>query len=379
MRRFRALLVSGCCLPIGVAACGTAAPPSGNPVPVELDSELGEHAWPGEQEATRSIAEAITRKVESSFVPGARPARRDAHPRAHGCVRAMFEVDDRLEPEFEHGVFQRGSRYPAWIRFSNGDSDPDRPDGAGDARGMGIKLMEVPGPKLGADEHGTQDFVLIDHPVFFVDDPERYAAFFERLNSPNPLVRAAAPLALGIRGLLIAREIRASRIANPLLARYFTMVPYRLGDDASQRAVKYSARPCNPRENDPDEEAMQDPRFLRKAMRATLEQQDACFEFLVQPRTSTSMSVEHSMIEWNEGEAPFHRVATLTIPKQAFDLPAQDEFCENLSFSPWHARTDQRPLGVVNRVRKVVYDTVSRVRHELDGEQRHEPTGSEAF
>lgn len=83
---------------------------------------------------------------------------------------------------------------------------------------------------------------------------------------------------------------------------------------------------------------MQDPRFLRKAMRATLEQQDACFEFLVQPRTTTSMSVERSMIEWDENESPFQKVATLTIPKQAFDLPAQDEFCANLSFSPWHAR-----------------------------------------
>lgn len=102
--------------------------------------------------------------------------------------------------------------------------------------------------------------------------------------------------------------------------------------------VKCSARPCNPSANEPDDAAMQDPRFLRKAMRATLEQQDACFEFLVQPRTTTSMSVERSMIEWDENESPFQKVATLTIPKQAFDLPAQDEFCANLSFSPWHAR-----------------------------------------
>jgi hypothetical protein len=50
-----------------------------------------------------------------------------------------------------------------------------------------------------------------------------------------------------------------------------------------------------------------------------------CFEFLVQPRTTPSMSVEPSMIEWNEIESPFRKVATLTIPRQAFDLPAQDE------------------------------------------------------
>ena len=362
-----------------MAACATAAPPSGNASPVEFDSELGERPWPGEQEATRAIAEAITQKVESTYVAGSRPARRDAHPKAHGCVRATFEVEDSLERKLAQGVFQPGSRYPAWIRFSNGASDPARPDGAGDARGMAIKLVGVSGPKLVADEHGTQDFVLINHPVFFVDDPHRYAVFFQRLNGSHPLVRLAAPLALGIRGVLIAREIGASRIANPLFERYFTMTPYRLGDDASKLAVKYSARPCSPREGDPDEETTQDPSFLRKAMRAVLEQDEGCFEFLVQPRTSPSMSVEHSMIEWDDGEAPFHKVATITIPKQTFDLPAQDEFCENLSFSPWHARTDQRPLGAVNRVRKVVYDTVSGVRHQLNGAQRQEPTGDETF
>ena len=379
MRWLLALLVAGLCSAIVVAACRTAAPPAGSSLPVDFDAELGEHPWPGEQEATRSIAQAITEKVESTYLPGKRPARRDAHPKAHGCVRAMFEVDDSLAREFAQGVFQPGSRYAAWIRFSNGASDPGRPDGAGDARGMAIKLMGVPGPKLVADEQGTQDFILINHPVFFVDDPQQYAVFFQRLNSSNPIVRFAAPLALGFRGVLIAREIGASRIANPLFERYFSMVPYRLGDDESKLAVKFSARPCIPRENDPDEEAMQDPSFLRKAMRAALEQDDACFEFLVQPRTSASMSVEHSMIEWKESEAPFHKLAIITIPKQTFDLPAQDEFCENLSFSPWHARTDQRPLGVVNRVRRVVYDAISAVRHELNGEQRNEPTSNEAF
>ncbi len=368
------------CLAIEVVACSSAGPlPLSDYAPSEFDAELGEHAWPGEQEATRSIAEAITQKLESTHVAGDRPARRDAHPKAHGCVRAVFDVEAALAPEFAQGVFQPGSRYTAWIRFSNGASDPNRPDGDGDARGMAIKVMGVPGPKLMSDEEHTQDFILINHPVFFLDDPRDYAAFFQRLNSSNPLVRIAAPFALGIRGALIAREIGSSRIANPLFERYFTMVPYRLGDDTSRLAVKYSARPCIARANQPDETSMQDPDFLRNAMRTTLEQGDACFELLVQPRTNPAMDVERSMIEWKESEAPFYKVATLSIPKQSFDLPAQHAFCENLSYSPWHALAEHRPLGVVNRVRKVVYDTISGVRHEHNGARRIEPTGSETF
>lgn len=377
-RNLLARLIVGIGVTILVAGCRTSGPSSDDAVPADFEFDLGERSWPGEREATQAIAQAITAKIEKSYAPRSL-ARRDAHPRAHGCVRARFEVEDSLPPAFAQGVLQPSTRYAAWIRFSNGASDPTRPDGAGDARGMAIKLTGVPGPKLLADEQGTQDFILINHPAFFIDDPQRYAVFFRRLNSSNPLVRLAAPLALGFRGAAMAREIAASQIANPLYARYFSMVPYRLGNEVSKQAVKFSARPCIARDNEPEEEAAKDPTFLRKAMRATLEQDDACFEFLVQPRTSPSMSVERSMIEWKESEAPFHKVATITIPKQSFDLPAQHEFCENLSFSPWHARSEHRPLGVVNRVRRVVYDTISGVRHERNSERRLEPTGNETF
>ncbi len=42
------------------------------------------------------------------------------------------------------------------------------------------------------------------------------------------------------------------------------------------------------------------------------------------------MQVEDAMTEWKETEAPFYQVATLHIPKQSFDTPEQNQFCENL-------------------------------------------------
>ena len=113
--------------------------------------------------------------------------------------------------------------------------------------------------------------------------------------------------------------------------------------------------------------------FLRHAMRDTLSAGPACVEFLVQPRTRNSMSVEDSITEWPEEEAPFYKVATITIPKQNFDTPEQNTFCENLSFSPWHALPDHRPLGSVNRMRKVIYAHISRVRREANGVSLQEP------
>ncbi|MBK6579794.1 MAG: hypothetical protein IPG17_27140 [Sandaracinaceae bacterium] len=79
------------------------------------------------------------------------------------------------------------------------------------------------------------------------------------------------------------------------------------------------------------------------------------------------MSVEDSRTEWTEAAAPFVKVATITIPRQVFTTPAQEAFCEALSFTPWHSLPEHRPLGGVNRVRRVVYESVSEVRHELNG------------
>ncbi len=96
-------------------------------------------------------------------------------------------------------------------------------------------------------------------------------------------------------------------------------------------------------------------------------------EFLIQPRTSTKMLVEDAMTEWKENEAPFYQVATIHIPKQSFDTPEQNQFCENLSFTPWHALPEHKPLGAINRMRKIIYENISRVRHDINSAPRQEP------
>jgi hypothetical protein len=85
--------------------------------------------------------------------------------------------------------------------------------------------------------------------------------------------------------------------------------------------------------------------LLRDVLRNTLQKGDACMELLVQPRTSSSMDVEDSMTEWKEAQAPFYQVATIRIPEQVLTLPIKMSF-EKLSFSPWHALPEHKPLGV---------------------------------
>jgi hypothetical protein len=113
-------------------------------------------------------------------------------------------------------------------------------------------------------------------------------------------------------------------------------------------------------------------------MVAQLAKTGALFDFMVQLRTNpATMPIEDSTIIWDETDAPFVPVAKISIPPQVFDNPEQNAFCENLSFTPWHCVDAHRPLGGINRVRRVVYEHISSLRHALNSVARREPTDFE--
>jgi hypothetical protein len=368
-----------------------------------LDTELGEVLQNNEEQLSPEIADHIAAKIRQKALP----ALRDAHPKMHGCVKAVFRVETNLAPNLAQGAFVPGTSYKAWIRFSNGNEDATRSDAEGDARGMAIKLLEVPGEKILPNERNelTQDFIMINHPVFFIDDPLHYLAL-ERANDAkerlqgalmrlpdakrdsflhvlhekglsglgtllesgaSDLVTALKGIpALSPAGLINFLKMSSSKIASPFETTYWSMVPYRLGDPPQKQKIKFRAKPLPPKEaavkpDNPSRDFLQETMIKQLAPGAGPRQ----FDFEVQVGTP-AMKVEDSIEEWKEGEAPFIKVATITIPEQEFATDARKAFGDRLAFTPWHALPQHRPLGVVNRVRRVVYDTISNLRSELN-------------
>jgi hypothetical protein len=366
----------------------------------EIDAELGEALQENEHQLAQKISDHIAAKIRN----GPLPALRDVHAKAHGCVEATFEVENELQPDLAQGVFVPGRSYKAWIRFSNGSEDAAGADAKGDARGMAVKLLDVSGDKILPEERGarTQDFIMINHPVFFIDDAASYLALerskdafqgdkdeFLRLlrekkvsDLGTVLGKALSDVAaavkehphLGPTSIFNLLKMGSSEIASPLETLYWSMVPYRLGDPPRKLKIKFRARPCLPRTAavKPDNPS---PNFLREAMIKQLSAgtEPRQFDFEVQ-RGMPDMSVENSIVEWSEKDAPFKKVATITILPQEFATPERDKFGEDLSFTPWHALPQHRPLGAVNRIRREVYEQISTLRHELNGTKLHEPT-----
>jgi Catalase len=357
-----------------IPACrGTAAQPADRQSALSGDLET---IPGGENEAIQKITDAIKQVVQKQF-EAEPPARRDVHAKAHGCVKAEFRVlddnekgdNDRLAEDLHIGVFKKSSVFPACIRFSNG-SPKIQKDSKGDARGMAVKLMRVPGAKvLEHDEQATQDFVLISHPVFFVRNADDYVDLSENVLKFFVPVFHWPPVRW--HELQIALAIARKKVTNPLETRYWSMVPSRLG---TAHAVKYSATPCDG-ENDSEPTGDEPADYLRRSMAEFLAKRDGCFYFMVQVRTDpATMPVEDPTVEWNERLAPFKKVARITIPRgQEFDAAEATDFCENLSLTPWHSLEEHRPLGGIQRVRKTVYTEISILRHQLNGKSRQEP------
>lgn len=342
-----------------------------NEAAATADTSIGEALEDGEDALVQRIADAAATQLRDAHAASAdHVARRDAHPKAHGCVTASFTVDPNIPQELRVGTFVPGKKYDAWIRFSNGSKQDDREN---DARGMAIKLLGVDGPRLLSNEAPgahTHDIVLSNHHTFFVSKLGDYVRFMETVaDKGNPLSFFVGwnPLDWHLREGYLAYKFTSQPISSPLTSRYFSVTPYALG----RTAVKYAATPCAGA--DTSGEHADAPDYLASAMKQGLAGGDACFRFAIQKRQG-DMPVEDPTVTWSEDESPFVEVATIRIPRQAFDSDAQKTFCENLSFTPWHATTPHRPLGSTNRARKVVYETTSALRHQLNGVVRAEPT-----
>ncbi|KAF0865364.1 catalase [Pseudomonas sp. LD120] len=300
---------------------------------------------------------------------------RDAHAKAHGCVKAEVQVLKDLSPELRQGVFASpGQTWQATVRLSNGNAYPQF-DSIRDARGMAIKLLDVPGQQLIPTESGRreQDFVMFNHPNFFVSDVAEYQ---QNIAAQADGKKVGAffpgwdPRRWQIRHLFIALATLSPAPASPTQSTYFSVSPYKFGSANAKFRVMPDPGSC-PAYSLPTQN--QDlPNFLRSALTQQLstDRVPACFVLQIQRQDpSRFMPIEDTSIEWKESDAPFETVARMKIPAQDFDTPAQNLACDNQSFNPWFGIEAHRPIGGINRLRKAVYEAVSDYRHSRNAEQ----------
>ena len=290
----------------------------------------------------------------------------DVHVKTHGCAVGEFRVLPNLPPELAQGLFHNERAFSAVVRFSNSASQP-QPDVIPDGRGLAIKVFGVDGDQQASyeDSGRTQDFVMVNHPVFFARNVKDFLRLEKVLVSANdnPLVTVAEgltggdwnPLRWHWREALTAVQIAGHLPAHPASNTYFSMAPIRFG----QYVAKYRVQPAGEVPGtwlDLASRLGTQPDAMRLMLEETLRSQQLLFEFQVQLRTSAeTMPVEDATVEWPESESPYRTVALLLIPRQEINTPHQKSLSQQLTFNVWNAIADHRPLGGINRLRREVY------------------------
>ncbi len=331
-----------------------------------------ETAYPNEERDAKTQAAELVSQIQNDYINKDKRAFRDAHPRGIGCVNARFTIDPNLPSQYRIGVFATpGKSYESLIRFSSATGPAG--DNAKDARGMAVKLFGVPGKKLAVDQPDatTHDFVMFNA-VFPARNANEFAGLVHIKTDPG----SSGKFLLG-NPILRARELKAlwnMTGGNPYNGSSLTemsfssAVPYLLKGPSFESPVKFSARPCATPAKLPLDGGESE---LRNDLQARLNKGEVCYEFAMQfYRENAGLEIEDAMNEWTVAKTPYVKFATITIPTQTFLTDEKLRYCDNLSMSPFHAIAEHRPIGNVNRSRKIIYEILSDFRHKQNGENQ---------
>jgi hypothetical protein len=334
-----------------------------------------EKLFPDEEAYLDSIISSFEKQMQGLWKPGG--FERGGNTKTHGIVRGEFIVHDNLPEKLRRGIYAQPNTYRAWVRFSGPGPyiTPDIDDVG--FMSISIKLMGVPGPKLMDEEKFTLDMFGVSTPTFVTPDTKanaqlqieslKNAQMFYFLNFQRPHI-----LDMIMQSLWIKTQ------SSPFEAPYFSCVPYLLGEG---QAIQYSVWPKSKERTPIPRLPFRPPDdYLRDAMISALDRGDVEFDIRLQLQTDPQlMPIENNAVLWPERLSPRISVATLRLPRQKFNSPAQMNFAKQLSYNPWHCIAEHRPLGNQSRARRRMYETLSKLRHAMNAVPHYEPTGDEVF
>jgi len=360
-----------------------------------------EHIENPDQEA-KKIAETadLTVQLLDKRYPNPSQILRGVHPKSHGCVKALFEINSDISQQLQVGLFGTpGKIFDTLIRFSNAAArlGPDISEaGEHGSRGMAIKVLDVGGEVL-IDDNGAsnQDFLMINQPVFAFANTEDYlrltrvlvknndnpSAFFSPLKLQDPSLTEEQKRQIQayieaenisqedtqriLDTFKIVKQIQESAVSNPLDIQYFSAAPFLFGSD---KVMKFSVKPVS-QVSHSDFPANPSDDYLREALSETMHKNEAIvFDFMVQVRNDDAMEIENASSLWDENRFPFIKVAKITIPATQVEIDSEQHkaHCEALAFTPWHSLVEHQPIGSINRLRKPVYQASEKHRNEAD-------------
>lgn len=278
-------------------------------------------------------------------------AGRALHRKQLAAAQGTLEVLDSLPAFARHGLFARAHDYEVIVRLSNGGLDRTK-DSMPDIRGFALRVLGVQGPAALGGEASCQDFTLINQEAFafagsaeFVDfvmaaaqgNGALFRYIFKRyglLGAPRQLGRMARVVNRPFSGFATETLFSTLPMANGPYAVRVRLVPAGTNGAPSRQARQDWGRDFSDR-------------LRRGPLHWDLQLQYFAEESLT--------PIEDASVNW---PTPYTTVARLMLPQQDTGSPEGQALAQRAEagvFDPWQALAEHRPLGDVQRARKVVY------------------------
>lgn len=344
-----------------------------------------------DQKTERDVADELCDTFETILETTAKDyghAVRAVHAKAHGILEGELTIDAGLPPELAQGLFATPGKHKVLARISTNPGDI-LTDKIALPRGLAIKVHDVEGERLPGAEGATQDFVMVNSPVFMAPTAQKFLGNLKLLAKTTDRAEGAkvalSTVLSGINKALGAVGIDASSLAamggapnvDPLGETYYSATAFRYGD----YIAKFSLVPVAPELvalTGEEVDTSEDDNAIRNRVRREMRSIDGNWELRVQLcRDLEKQPIEDATVEWLEEDSPFQRVAVLTLPNQ--DSWAEDRVTkvnDEMRFSPWTGLAAHLPLGNINRARKPAYEYSAQFRERFNGCPIHEPGGT---
>ena len=261
-------------------------------------------------------------------------------------------------------------------------------DSIGLPRGLALKLIGVPGDRLpGSEAETTQDFVLVNGPVFTAPDAKAFLKNLKLLAKTTDKAESAKKALSGVLRTVEAgleavglpsatlQQLGGAPQVHPLGETYYSQTAYRYGDHIAKIGL-FPVSPALTQLTGDTINAADRPDAIRAAVSEVLIEQGGTWDLRVQLNTDLdAMPVEDPTKQWDEKASPFVTVATVQVEPQIGWRHGETERTDDaLAYNIWHGVAAHRPLGGINRARRDTYRFSADFRGRFNGCPLHEPS-----
>lgn len=270
--------------------------------------------------------------------------------------RATLRIVDDVPEDLRAGWVLPGKTYRVILRFSNSSEIP-QPDNKPDMRGIAFRVI------VSNVEH--HDLLMSNYPVSHARNAGQFVALgLATIGGPIQRLFGLAGLSFRYGPAEVARMLRnvltarAQKVTSLACESFWSRGAYRWGSVAVRLMLKSLTVPAS-NANAPSGDAQ----YLTDELAKRLTRGDVRFELQVQRyQNERTTPIEDTAVEWLESDSPPQTIAHLTIEPHDADSAearADAQTIEELRFNPWNTTEEFRPLGNLNRARKLVYDASS--------------------